>query len=519
MTSHRAVPREHAGRGLAHLTDGWGWLAILRVGLAAAMVAYSVTYHPTAGHEPPRGYVAVALLLAAVPAIAGVLQAMPPLRYSTLFATAAVPADAAAVLGTLALFAFDPRRYVLALVVVVQAEAGAVLGLRWGVTAWAAISAAYVGIDVWSSELSGVSSVPAEVVIRVVIGLIITLCGAYLSTELSGERRLRALEQEQTVRSLQEAEARFRSLVERNPVVTYTQVADGTGRMVYVSPQLETMTGHRPQEWTERAGAMRDAIHPEDRDRVIAMRREAAESNAPIRQEYRLVTSDGRWVWVRDEAAPVGAERGRPRFWQGVIVDITDRKVAEERVAYLAYHDTLTELPNRVLFDELVSAAVARASRNDRVVAVLYVDLDHFKDVNDTLGHSAGDEVLRRVGERLRTTVRAADSLARRGGDEFLVLLADLPAAPGDDDGDGAVDPVEQALAVSQRIHRELEIPFELTGRAFRVRASIGVSLYPLTASDPKELVEQADAAMYASKRRGSGKTVVYGQGAGDPTE
>jgi diguanylate cyclase (GGDEF)-like protein/PAS domain S-box-containing protein len=498
--------------GLSRVTEGWGWLGLLRLGLAAAMAVYAVTYHPQPSRHVPAALPELALLLAAVPAVFGAIQVLPRFRHSTAFAMAAVPPDAAAVLATLALYAFDPRRYVLALVVVVQAEAGVVLGLRWGLAAWAAISAAYVAVEVLSSQETGVSALPAEVGIRIGIGLIITLAGAYMSKELSGERRRRALEQEQTMRSLQEAEARFRSLVERNPVVTYTQAGDESGRIVYVSPQLETLTGYRPEDWMGRPEAMHEAIDPEDRDRVLALRRRALSSGDAVRQEYRLLTPDGRTVWVRDEATPVGGERGRPRFWQGVIVDITDRKLAEEKVAYLAYHDALTGLPNRTLFEELVSAAVARASRSGGVVAVLYLDLDRFKEVNDTLGHNAGDEVLRQVAERLRSTIRAADSLARRGGDEFLVLLSDLHGQT--DEGGQPVAPVDHALGVADRIHRELAAPFVVSDHEFRVTTSVGASLFPLTAADGMEMIEQADAAMYESKRLGSGKTVVYGDAA-----
>jgi diguanylate cyclase (GGDEF)-like protein/PAS domain S-box-containing protein len=514
MTGTRAWSGGDAVLVVSRLTEGWGWLSLLKVGLAAAMATYALTYHHVPGRHVPAALPEVALLLAAVPAVLGVIQALPRFRYSRAFAAATVPPDAAAVLAILALYAFDPRRYVLALLIVVQAEAGVVLGLRWGMVAWAAISGGYVGVEVLSAQWSGVAAVPAEVAIRIGIGLIITLSGAYMAQELSGERRRRELEQEQTMRSLQEAEARYRSLVERNPVVTYTQAADESGGIVYVSPQLETMTGYRPEDWTERPEAMTEAIDPDDRERVVALRRHAVETGSAIRQEYRLVTRDGRTVWVRDEAAPVAGERGRPRFWQGVIVDITDRKAAEEKVAYLAYHDALTGLPNRALFEELVNAAVARASRSGGVIAVLYLDLDRFKEINDTLGHSAGDEVLRQVGERLRSIVRAADSLARRGGDEFLLLLSDLQAQ--EDEAGRPVAPIDHAWAVADRIHRELGGPFEITGHMFRVLTSIGISLFPLTADDGKDLIEQADAAMYESKRRGSGKTAVYGESGSD---
>src|SRR2546426_7417305 len=142
------------------------------------------------------------------------------------------------------------------------------------------------------------------------------------------------------------------------------------------------------------------------------------------------------------------------------MVDITDRKWGEEQVDFLAYHDRLTALPNRVMFEELLELALARARRADLGVAVLYMDLDNFKLVNDSLGHAAGDELLRELANRLRRAVREADIVARQGGDEFLVLLSDLQRE--ETAGTPAADAV--ADAVSRRIHEALKRPFVLYG-------------------------------------------------------
>jgi diguanylate cyclase (GGDEF)-like protein/PAS domain S-box-containing protein len=492
---------------LSTMTEGWGWLVPLRLGLAAVMVLYAVTFEPAAGRTTPDGVPGLAVLLAAIPAGFGLAALHPRLRSSRPFAVAAVPADAFAVLATVALYASDPRRYLLALVVVVQAEAGAVLGMAWGTVAWAVISAAFLAVEGYGADSSGVPLDTAEVALRLGVGLIVTLSGGYLSGELTGERRRRQAERERSLGQLQEAEARYRSLVEQTPVVTYMESLP-SGRVTYASPQIEELTGFTPEQWTSAPAVRHAALDPEQAEAIVAERGAAAARGEPLRQEYRLRRIDGTMVWVRDEATLVTDERGRAQFWQGVMVDITERKTAEEEVTFRAYHDPLTGLPNRAMFEELVEVALARADRRGSSVAVLYLDLDGFKQVNDTLGHAAGDEVLQQVGRRLQQILRGADSVARHGGDEFLVLLPDLEDP---EDGTEPVPPVERAMGVAARVHEALAPSFEVDGRRFAIAASVGVSLYPAFARDARELLVQSDAAMYESKRAGSGLTLLYG--------
>jgi diguanylate cyclase (GGDEF)-like protein/PAS domain S-box-containing protein len=477
------------------------------MGLALAMAVYTAVYRAIPGHPAPAYVRPAALAVAAGLALLAGTQVAPRYRDSRRFAQGCFLADAVAVLGTVALYSFDPRRYLLALIVVVQAEGGMVLGLPGALWAWAGTSLAYGGLELQAAAASDTSTGLAEVTLRVAVGLLLALGGGFLSSELSGERTRRLSERERELRRVQEAEAKYRLLVEQIPVVTYMEAGDRGGAMLYVSPRVEEVLGYPPEAWTDSPGLWARLLYPEDRDRVLAEAVRCSQTGQPFRAEYRMTRRDGEVVWVRDEASVLEGEEGEPRLWQGVMVDITERKLAEERVAFLAYHDNLTGLPNRVMFENLLDLALARARRSDLSVAVLYMDLDNFKLINDSLGHAAGDELLRQVAERLRAAVRETDVVARHGGDEFLVLLADLERGAG---ADGAPRAAELARLVAARIHEALRAPFEVAGTEFAVTASIGVSVYPQGARDAQGLLKQADAAMYRAKEAFPGGTMVY---------
>ena len=187
-------------------------------------------------------------------------------------------------------------------------------------------------------------------------------------------------------------------------------------------------------------------------------------------------------------------------------VDLTERRAAEEQIAYLAYHDSLTGLPNRALLQEHLELALARARRQGHAVALLYLDLDGFKLVNDSLGHPAGDELLCHVTMRLSERRRGMDLLARQGGDEFLLLLADLDRSEAE----------PTARRVAEGLLRALAKPFTISGAEFHIGASVGISLYPRDAADADELLRHADASMYEAKAAGRNGVTVY---TGDPHE
>ncbi len=305
-------------------------------------------------------------------------------------------------------------------------------------------------------------------------------------------------------RLLDEAHAaadRYRALVEQLPAVTYTEASDGT--LTYVSPQVEALTGHAPASFCRDPDAWNEMIHPDDRTAALAAKERSRREGSAFTSEYRMVTRDGRTLWAREGSVPIPASETVPAHREGVLFDISDRKAAEDRLEFLAYHDPLTELPNRALFSALQEQAIARARRAAGAVAVLSVDLDHMKLVNDALGHDAGDQVLRETANRMRLSVRDADVVARVGGDEFLILLPDLPM-----DRPGRALAIAEGLA--RRIQQDVHQPLVLGGAEFDFSTSVGISIYPLDAEDAASLVRNADAAMYQSKRLAPGRYAVF---------
>jgi diguanylate cyclase (GGDEF)-like protein/PAS domain S-box-containing protein len=306
---------------------------------------------------------------------------------------------------------------------------------------------------------------------------------------------------------LREANAKYRALVEQIPAIVYIDVADETMATTYVSPQIEALLGIRPQEYIDDPDLWTKRLHPDDRERALTTYLQGRESGEPFTFEYRLLSGGGDPVWFRDSAVVVRNEQGEPAFIEGVMLDITDRKKAEEQAAFLAYHDKLTGLPNKAMFEELLELSIARARRHDLAVCVITTDLDDFKLVNDSLGHERGNELLGKLAERFREATRETDLVARPGGDEFLLLLADLER--GGTPGAGG-DPILAAEAVASRVRESLNQPFDLDGTEVYVTASIGIALFPNHAGDANELLRISDAAMYQSKRAAPGGYVVY---------
>jgi len=305
-----------------------------------------------------------------------------------------------------------------------------------------------------------------------------------------------------------EAEAKYAALVEGIPAITYLDPIDEDQNSIYVSPQVTELLGISQEEWLTDPYSWRHHLHPDDEARAWDEYVEAYRRGESLSHEYRMVHEDGHIIWVSEQAFVVRNERGEPWLIQGVIFDITERKKAEEQVAFLAYHDKLTGLPNRALFEEMLELALARGRRHDLGVGVLFLDLDNFKLVNDSLGHHAGDQLLAQLAERLRDCTRETDLVARQGGDEFLLLIADIERGDGRAEG---VDPaVVVAESVAMRVHDALRDPFDLSGTQFFATGSIGISLCPKDAADASTLLRNADTAMYQAKKLGPGRFVVY---------
>jgi len=240
----------------------------------------------------------------------------------------------------------------------------------------------------------------------------------------------------------------------------------------------------------------RQLVHAEDQERYDAAGLAAARGE-PYAVDVRLVGLDGEVRWTAMRGKMIFDAAGRPMRMIGVSQDVTERKRREDEDRFLAYHDTLTGLPNRRLLDDRLRQAVNLSQRRDTRVAVMLIDLDDFKRVNDQLGHRAGDAVLREVAQRLGGCVRKADTLARQGGDEFVVVIPDLPQAA-------------DCQVVAEKILRALAPGFRVDGGEFRIGASIGISIYPADAGDGDALLRNADAAMYRAKQQGRNNYRFY---------
>jgi diguanylate cyclase (GGDEF)-like protein/PAS domain S-box-containing protein len=298
----------------------------------------------------------------------------------------------------------------------------------------------------------------------------------------------------ETKEALRESEQRYRLLVERCPDLI---AVHQEGVVTYVNPAGVRMLGaDSPDELTGRPA--HDYVHPDDHpvlDARIAAIRGGDEAGLA---EIRLVRLDGGVVDV--EAVTVPVTFGGGRASQVMARDITDRKRAERALAHQALHDHLTGLPNRVLLHDRLGLALARGARSGDHVAVVFLDLDRFKVVNDSLGHDTGDRVLRAVSARITNVLRPADTLARFGGDEFVVVCDDI-AGPA------------EATRIARRILDALADPVDEADGGVHVSASIGVALARGEDATAEDLVRDADAAMYRAKERGRGRIELFDEG------
>ncbi len=270
---------------------------------------------------------------------------------------------------------------------------------------------------------------------------------------------------------------------------------DGSWVMRSVGPSIEAITGHPPEAFLG-DGATRyyDIIHPDDLAAVSELFRDALASREPYAIEYRLIHADGSSRWVQGHGQGVYDADGVLRFVDGVLFDVTARRSSEERLAHLALHDPLTDLPNRALFQEHLTVAIANAARSGTGGAVLFIDLDDFKLVNDSFGHAVGDELLVMVARQLRESCRAGDVVARQGGDEFLVLVQGTAA-------EGSAEAAAEIVA--RNLRTALARPFAVAGSDLYVTPSIGASLFPADGDTAETLLKHADIAMYAAKDGG----------------
>jgi diguanylate cyclase (GGDEF)-like protein/PAS domain S-box-containing protein len=297
-------------------------------------------------------------------------------------------------------------------------------------------------------------------------------------------------------RELDHSERRFRSAFDGAPVgMAILGLEPGeTGRVLEANEALAGLLGQAPEDLMGRPYP--DLCHPDDRP---AVRREiaamAAGTSSGYQQERRVRRADGAWAWVRATASVVQRE-GAPSYVIEHVEDVSARRAAEAALAHRALHDPLTDLANRSLLVDRVGRALADLPGSDHALALLFCDLDRFREVNDTLGHTAGDDVLREMARRLTDAVRAPDTVARLSGDEFVVSLR--------------VRDEREALRVAGRLHARMSEPVDLRGFRLVVRPSIGVTTTTQPQTDPEALLREADLAMHHAKGAGPEPWALY---------
>lgn len=287
--------------------------------------------------------------------------------------------------------------------------------------------------------------------------------------------------------ALRESENRFRDFADA--AGEFVWETDTDGRFTYVSSGVQDFWEYTDQELIGRKPL--DLVPPEEAQRVLAWLTDNARPDGSYRDlEYQVLTRSGQIRWILAHAVGVFDAQGQLVGQRGTCRNITDRKEAHVRMSYLATRDALTELPNRVLFNDRLHQGLVAARRGGEGVAVMFIDLDRFKIINDTLGHQIGDLLLKEVATRMLACIRKGDTLARLGGDEFVALLEGLQQA-------------EDAAQVAEKIVRTLSRPYEIGGHTLRTSCSIGIAGFPDDASDARSLMQNADTAMYHAKERG----------------
>ena len=292
-------------------------------------------------------------------------------------------------------------------------------------------------------------------------------------------------ERKEAEEALKESEERYRLLFQRNVAGVFRATLEGQLldcndaflRIFGWDSRGDLLSQHAP-------GLLSD---PAGRSELLArLRKEGSVLNRELPQRRK----DGQAIWVLENLSLAPGRHGEPEFLVGTVLDITDRKRTEELILHQAFHDVLTGLPNRRLFEDRLSLAIGYANRSRKGLAVLYLDLDQFKQVNDTLGHAVGDGLLKAFAERLEARARQGDTIARMGGDEFSILLP-------------IVEGAENAAALAQDLLHSFEKPMLVQGHELFVTASIGLALFPIDGRDGETLLKNADNAMYRAKELG----------------
>jgi diguanylate cyclase (GGDEF)-like protein/PAS domain S-box-containing protein len=279
-------------------------------------------------------------------------------------------------------------------------------------------------------------------------------------------------------------------IVQNTPTILYRLRGEPALPMIYVSQNIK-LFGYEPDALIASPELYKSLIHPADTAAVRDAMAHALENHSkPGTTEFRFLTARGSYRWIENRFTPIHDASGRLVEVEGLLIDITERKQAEERIAQLARTDSLTGLANRTTFIEGLQRAFASSRRGAPQFAVLYLDLDRFKDINDTLGHPVGDRLLVVAADRIRSGIRETDTAARFGGDEFAILLSEITD-------------LSDAGRLAEKLRVALAKPAKIDGNELRITASVGIAIYDPHTAVPEDLLAQADVALYRAKEEG----------------
>ena len=303
---------------------------------------------------------------------------------------------------------------------------------------------------------------------------------------ITGEIFMSALQRNRVERALRESEARYRLMAENSTDIISRTTTSGV--ILYASDASRRLLGYDPAELVGKP--IYEFMHPDDREETRHLSFLINETT-PTTYTYRLIKKSGAAMWFETTSRAVrNPSTKEVDEFISVSRDITERKIVEEQIEHQAYHDALTGLPNRRLFRDRLTIALAHARRMDTPLAVVFLDLDRFKDVNDSLGHSFGDELLKAIAIRLKTALRQEDSIARMGGDEFTILIANLKTS-------------NDAAKIAQKILEVVAQPLRIEGTEVFITTSVGIALFPNDGDTAEALLKNADHAMYRAKEAG----------------
>ena len=300
-----------------------------------------------------------------------------------------------------------------------------------------------------------------------------------------------------------EEQALTNDIINSSPAVAFLWKNSANWPVQFVSENVKNLLGYSATEFITGKVIFNDIIHPDDVERVN--HRVTDDKQLYIKHEpYRIISKFGAIKWIDESFSVIRDEQGKITHFQGILIDITDREIArqellksQQKLEHIAHHDPLTGLPNRLLLVDRLQQSIKKIKRVKKQLALLYIDLDKFKEINDSLGHGAGDEVLKLVARRLKNSVRDEDTVARIGGDEFVVLMESL----------NNVSDVEK---IAQKLNSSLQESIQWNMHELFVTSSIGISLSHGDTIDAEELMKKADLAMYQSKERGRNTYQFY---------